>query len=102
MTVKGIDTTKIPAPAPTKVQLTTIDEFLSLPKYEQLDIIFKKGDFVEARTNGKLQEILYSLDVFVVELSFDPSVLRIINVKAYDPEDIMGKYFKDRKGDASV
>ena len=64
----------------------TLDKFQTLPKNEQFGIVFNLGDFLEAKTEGKLQAIIYAVDDFFVKLCFDPKVIKIIKVSAFNRE----------------
>ena len=61
----------------------TFEAFLALPKYEKFDVIFTIGNFIDSRTEGKKQVILYSFDQFFVELYFDPRVNKIVKVNSF-------------------
>ena len=46
----------------------TLQEFLSLPEHEQLEILENEGRFVEDRSDGLKKTELYAIDRFFVEV----------------------------------
>lgn len=46
----------------------TLQEFLSLPHQEQMEIISKEGKFVKYRVENNKKTELYAIDKFFVEM----------------------------------
>lgn len=76
----------------------TFDQFLSLPTYEKFDVIFIKGDFLDARTEKKRLVVLYAIEQFFVELYYDPGSNKIIKVKSFEAGENLNKYSKVIQG----
>ena len=46
----------------------TLQEFLSLPDHEQMEIISKEGKFVKNKNDNNRKTELYAIDKFFVEV----------------------------------
>ena len=76
----------------------TIDEFKSLPKQEQFDIVFTIGDFMDSRNVAEKKVVLYAVEAFYVELCFDPISIKIIDISVMDREEIKSRDYKNLNG----
>ena len=80
---------------PVKITFT---EFRTLPRQEQCDVIVSIGDYLESTRQDNLQIMLYAVDMFFVELYYDPVTQKIIKLRAFRSGPILDKYSKDLDG----
>ena len=73
----------------------TFTEFRTLPRQEQCNVIFTIGDYLESNQEGDKQVMLYAVDLFFVEVFYDPEINKILNIKAFLSGEILNKYSKD-------
>ena len=76
-------------PMPVKITLT---EFRTLPRQEQFDVLFTIGDYLESHREFEIDTILYAVDLFFVEVYYDPILNEIINIKAFVSGKNLDKY----------
>jgi hypothetical protein len=70
----------------------SINDFNILTQHEQYDLVFTKGDFVNYYLKGATRYALYSLFKFFVEVEYNVSRNRIINLKAFEEGMLLDKY----------
>lgn len=75
----------------------TLNQFLALPREKQFDIIFTIGDYLETRPDENRQVILYAVDLFFVELYYDPKINKINKISAFKKGKNLNKYSKNLK-----
>lgn len=61
----------------------TFYEFTQLSEHDQYDITFREGDFVEAREINGSRYALYKLYNFFVEVEYNISLNKIINIVSF-------------------
>lgn len=76
----------------------TFTEFRTLPRQEQCDVIVTIGDYLESSREEDKQVILYAVDLFFVELYYDPTSNKILKIRAFKSGHILDKYSKDFNG----
>ena len=70
----------------------TFEEFQSLPMYEKLDVLYIIGNFLDTRDEEQTQVILYSVDLFFVEIFYNPRLTKIMDVVEFKTGEVIDKY----------
>jgi len=63
--------------------LTSFYEFTQLDEEKQYDLAFKNGAFLGASEKRSKKFVLYKLNNFFVEITYDIETNRIISLKAF-------------------
>ncbi|SRX74749.1 hypothetical protein [Aequorivita antarctica] len=71
----------------------SIIDFNKLNQHEQYDLVFSKGDFVNYYLKGEVRYALYSLCKSFVEVEFNVSRNRILNLRAFEEGLLLDKYW---------
>ena len=69
-----------------------LEQFNSLSKYEQQDLLLKKGIFIAERFDGPFRIMLYQLDGFYVEVYFFNLYNKVAYFLGYDTTEVLEPY----------
>ena len=70
----------------------TLDEFQELPTYEQDEIIFSIGRFVDSHLGRDQVSVLYAVEMFFVELEYDWIGKSVTGKDAFQSSEKIDKY----------
>lgn len=68
-------------------------DFKNLLQHEQYDLVFTKGDFINYYLKGEIRYALYSLYTFFVEIEYNVSLNRILNLETFEEGLLLDKYW---------
>tara|TARA_B100002051_G_scaffold271872_1_gene307444 strand:- start:1091 stop:1339 length:249 start_codon:yes stop_codon:yes gene_type:complete len=71
----------------------SINEFNTLIQHDQYDLVFTKGDFVNYYLNGNTRYALYALFRFFVEIEFNTTQNKIMNLVAFEEGKLLERYW---------
>ena len=71
----------------------SINTFKKLTQQEQYDLVFTKGDFVNYYLRIETRYILYSLFNFFVEVEFNITQNKILNLIAFEDGKLLERYW---------
>jgi hypothetical protein len=68
-------------------------DFKNLPPHEQYDLVFTQGDFINYYLKGEIRYVLYSLIKFFVEVEYNVSENKILNLVAFEEGKLLDRYW---------
>lgn len=71
----------------------SIIDFNKLNKHEQYELVFTKGDFIDYFLKKTTRYALYSLYIFFVEIEYDVTNNKIVNLEAFDKGKLLDRYW---------
>lgn len=70
----------------------TLEEFNSLPDFDQYDIIYNEGEFIDAILDGSDRYVLYAVETFFVELYYKSIPNKVVGKRAFVTGKLLDKY----------
>ena len=70
----------------------TIQDFYQLPEGEKAAYVIIHGSKSTGRQNGRLFAILFSVDDFLVEVSYDKEKNQIVDIDVIEDSDVLDQY----------
>ena len=70
----------------------TIQDFYQLPEGEKAAHVINNGRQITGRQNGRLFAILFSVDDFLVEVSYDKEKNQIVDIDVIEDSDVLDQY----------
>ncbi|WP_034917856.1 hypothetical protein [Gillisia sp. CAL575] len=67
-------------------------EFLALSDKEQYELAFNKGNYLDTLSKGSTRYVLYSLDLFFVEIEYNSLNNKIVNKRSFVSGELLDKY----------
>lgn len=74
----------------------TLEEFNSLPNFDQYDIIYNEGTFIDTIIEDHNRYVLYSVSTFFVELYYQSLPNKVVGKRAFVSGKLLDKYTVDR------
>ena len=75
----------------------TVEEFESLPEYEQYEVLTHAGSLVEFRNTHELLFELYAVDMFFVEVAYKREGNTMMSMNAFNTGERLDPYSSDMK-----
>lgn len=69
-----------------------IYEFNILSQHDKYDLVFTKGHFVDTITQGDYKFVLYSISMFWVEIVYNNSENKLIQISSFISGEDLNKY----------
>ena len=69
-------------------------DFIKLNEYEQAESVWQ-SQFIADRTDGNSTVLLYCLGEFFVEVTYDPGLNKIMNIKPFKTWRLLEPYWQD-------
>ncbi len=70
----------------------TLEAFNSLSDFDQYDIIYNEGTFIDAIIEGSDRYVLYAVDTFFVELYYKSLPNKVVGKRAFVEGKLLDKY----------
>ena len=70
----------------------TLYEFNLLSKKEQYEIVFNTADFIDSIKEGDLSYILYSMDMFFIQITYRHSSNNVCDIKSFITGQLLDRF----------
>ncbi len=74
----------------------TLEAFNSLSDFDQYDIIYNEGAFIDTIIKGNDRYVLYAVDAFFVELYYQSIPNKVVGKRAFVSGKLLDKYTIDQ------
>ncbi len=74
----------------------TLEEFNNLSDFDQYDIIYNEGTFIDSIIQGHNRYVLYAVDSFFVELYYQSVPNKVVGKRAFVTGKLLDKYTIDQ------
>ena len=75
----------------------TLYQFKALDEYHQHEVLWDKGVFITHRAEAGYTLMLYQIDAFYVELTYDSDMNKLIGLRSFLNTNRLEPYLKDVK-----